>query len=108
MRKPGFWQEESAAQLPRIRPRCTTVAWLGRSTAKSPGGPGLWRTRGAALRRRMRRSRGLLDERGEAILDRFGGVGRDLLGERRQFLGLRGQRLDLLARMRGRNLDHLG
>jgi hypothetical protein len=35
------------------------------------------------------------------------GLGRHLLGELRELLGLRGYRLELLARMRGRQLDKL-
>jgi hypothetical protein len=38
---------------------------------------------------------------GDAALDRLGSLGGDLLGERRELLGLRRGSLELLARMRG-------
>ena len=57
--------------------------------------------RSAMLRR-------LVEDLRHAALDRLRRVNGDLLGKRSQFLGLRGHRLELLARMRCRQFDDLG
>jgi len=49
----------------------------------------------------------LLEGLANAFLHRLDRFGRDLLGKRRKFPGLLGERLDLPARMCGRNLDHV-
>ena len=53
------------------------------------------------------RSGGLIDCLGHACLDRLSGLSRYLLSERAEFLILRGHDLELLAHLRGRQLDKL-
>ena len=72
-------------------------------------GPGFGTQRYATNRDREDPDSGDLAERlGDAALERLGGLGRDFLGERGELLGLLGYALELLARMRGRELDDLG
>src|ERR1700728_4550074 len=48
----------------------------------------------------------LAERLAHAALDRLGGLGRDLLRQRAELLALRGERFELLARVRAGELDH--
>src|SRR5258705_356504 len=56
------------------------------------------------LTRRYKSGSNLAERLGHAGLDRLNGVGGDLLRDRGQFLAVLGNGLELLARMRGRQL----
>src|SRR5262245_62782012 len=91
--------------------RCNDRLWQGRndvfakaySGAKrpGPGGPGLSQSH-------IKKSGGRLVVLGGGRLDRLGGLGRDLLAELGELLGLRGVGLELLAGMRGPQLQRFG
>jgi len=88
-----------------LHPCFGSTGWRFRSNAKKPGSE----TR--ARRRRGDASIRRLGDFGEhladAVLDRLGGLGRHFLRERRQILGLGSDRLELLAGMCRRELDHV-
>ena len=84
----------------KTKARATGPGFMQKHTAEPGRSPGPAQRHG--------RSGDLLEHLGHAFLDRLGGLGRDLLRQRSELLGLRGHRLELLARMRGRQFDHLG
>src|SRR5207302_415555 len=54
------------------------------------------------------RSGGLVERLRYACLDRLGSISRKFLNERIKLLALRGDDVELLAKLRGRQLDKLG